>query len=46
MMQEGRLAGLGGMTDIGKFGYGGLEGIAARSQAINDANARSCSRSK
>ena len=41
MMQEGRLAGLGGMTDIGKFGYGGLEGIAARSQAVNDANARS-----
>ena len=41
MVQEGRLAGLAGLTDIGKFGYGGLEGIAARSQAINDANARS-----
>ena len=41
MVQEGRLAGLGGMTDIGKFGYGGLEGIAARSQSISDANARS-----
>jgi len=40
LLQEGRLAGLGGMTDIGKFGYGGLEGIAARSQAINDANKR------
>jgi hypothetical protein len=39
--QSGRLAGLGGMTDIGKFGYGGLEGIAARSQAISDANRRS-----
>jgi hypothetical protein len=40
LLQGGRLAGLGGLTDIGKFGYGGLEGIAARSQAVNDANRR------
>ena len=40
LLQQGRLAGLGGLTDIGKFGYGGLEGIAAQSQAIKNANAR------
>jgi len=38
MMQQGRLAGLGGLTDIGKFGYQGREGIAAKAQSIANAN--------
>lgn len=40
-MQQGRLAGLGGMTDIGKFGYGGLENIAGIRQQISNANRQS-----
>lgn len=40
LLQGGRLSGLGGMTDIGKFGYAGLEGIADRAQQISNANAQ------
>lgn len=39
-IRQGKIAGLGGMADIGKFGYGGEQGIADTRQRIAELNAQ------